>query len=250
MLLIFLLLFTGVQSRGASQDPEEAFEQGATLYSEGNFSGAAEQWEKMVYSGYTSYELFYNLGNAYFKDGSIAAAILYYEKALLIRPFNEDVKYNLEIARTYITDSFETVPELFLLRWYRMVSLIFHSNIWAVISLVLFIGALGLLLAYLLSSRIRVKKISFLAALAFLLISGLSISLSYQNNILKTKKQSAIIFSPAVTGKSSPDKSGKDLFLIHDGTKVKIEDEVGGWYEVRLSDGNVGWIPGESLRKV
>ncbi len=248
--LLILSVSTGLTLLSSPQDPEAIFDKGISLYTDGNYKEAIEEWDKLVYSGYTSYDLFYNLGNANFKSGSMPGAILYYEKALLMRPFNEDVKYNLEIARSYITDSFESLPELFLVRWYKMVSLIFHSNVWSIISLVAFVASLSLILIYLFSIRIGIKKISFLAGLLMLVISVFAISLSYQNTILTIKKQNAIIFAPAVTGKSSPDESGKDLFLIHEGTKVRIEDELGGWYEVRLSDGNVGWIPGEALTKV
>lgn len=250
LILVLMLISTGLYSRSAPQDPDKAFEIGVRYYAEGSYIEAIEHWEKLVSSGYSSYELYYNLGNANFKNGSIAGSILYYEKALLLRPFNEDVKYNLEIARSYITDNFETIPELFLSRWYKMISLIFQSNTWAIISLVLFAGALVLILVYLFSAKRKIKKISFLGGLLFLIISAFSISLSYQNTVLMIKKRNAIIFAPAVTGKSSPDDSGKDLFLIHEGTKVRIEDELGGWYEVRLSDGNVGWIPSETLTKV
>lgn len=251
-LIVFILISggTALHLQGSPQDPGVTFDKGVSLYSDGDYNGAIEEWEKLVYSGYISYDLYYNLGNANFKDGSMPGAILYYEKALLLRPFNEDVKYNLEIARSYITDSFESLPELFLLRWYKMMSLIFHSNTWAIISLVAFVASLAFILLYLFSVRIGIKKISFLTGLLMLIISLSAISLSYQNSVLTRKKQNAIIFAPAVTGKSSPDESGKDLFLIHEGTKVRIEDELGGWYEVRLSDGNVGWIPGESLTKV
>lgn len=251
-LIVFFILSAGpgLTLFCSPQDTEATFEKGISLYAEGDYKGAIAEWEKLTDSGYTSYELYYNLGNANFKNGSIPGAILYYEKALLLRPFNEDVKYNLEIARSYITDSFESLPELFLVRWYKMVSLIFHSNVWAILSLISFILSLSLILVYLFSGQIGIKKISFLAGLFMLLISVFAISLSYQNSILTRKKQNAIIFAPAVTGKSSPDESGKDLFLIHEGTKVRIEDELGDWYEVRLSDGNVGWIPGEALTKV
>lgn len=250
-LLAFLVLFgPGLTLFSSPQDPEAAFEKGISLYTEGDYKGAIAEWEKLTASGFTSYELYYNLGNANFKNGSIPGAILYYEKALLLRPFNEDIKYNLEIARSYITDSFESLPELFLVRWYKMVSLIFHSNTWAILSLLCFIFSLSLILVYLFSGQIGLKKMSFLAGLFMLLISVFTISLSYQNSILTRKRQNAIIFAPAVTGKSSPDESGKDLFLIHEGTKVRIEDKLGDWYEVRLSDGNIGWIPGEALTKV
>jgi len=194
--------------------------------------------------------LYYNLGNANFKTGSIPGAILYYEKALLLKPFNEDIRYNLGIARTYITDEFETVPEIFFVKWIKGISLLLNSNNWAITSLVLFILSLVLILLYLFSSIVRTKKISFLIGLAFLFLSAFSIFLSYTNHVITHKRPFAIVFTPVITGKSSPDDGGLDLFVIHDGTKVKIEDQIGEWIEVRLSDGNIGWIKLSDTRKV
>ena len=250
LLILLIVVFTIGKSHIYSQSPDDTFSEGIEYYASGDFAAAIDTWEKLVSSGFSSHDLYYNIGNAMFKIGNIPGAILYYEKALLLRPFNEDISYNLEIARSYISDDFETIPELFLIRWYKMLSLLFHSNTWAIVSLLIFVLSLGLTLVYLMSLRIRLKKLSFVGGLLMLLISIFSLSLAYQNTTLSKRKQSAIVFAPAVTGKSSPDESGKDLFLIHEGTKVQIEDELGGWYEVRLSDGNIGWVPSETVTKV
>jgi hypothetical protein len=167
-----------------------------------------------------------------------------------MKPFDEDIRYNLEIANTFAVDNFEMIPELFVFRWFRMVSLLVSSNSWAVTSLTLFIFSLMLSLIYLFSLRLFVKKSSFILAIVVLFLSTLSLGFSFQNRSITVFNRDAIIYSPAVTGKSSPDNSGKDLFVIHEGTKVKIEDQVGGWFGIRLSDGNVGWIPISSAEKI
>ncbi|MCD4769633.1 MAG: SH3 domain-containing protein [Bacteroidales bacterium] len=246
----FSLIILTFSAHVYCQEEKMVFDKGVEQYGSGDYQGAIKTWEKLVSSGFISPDLYYNLGNAFFKDGGIPGAILYYEKALLIKPFNEDIQYNLEIARSYTVDSFETISELFYIRWFKMISLMFSSNYWALISLILFICTLGLLLIYLFSGRLNVKKLSFIAALFLLISSIITISFSYQNRIITIKKRDAIIFTPVVTGKSSPDESGNDLFVIHEGTRVKIEDELGEWYEIRLSDGNVGWIRSEDVRKI
>lgn len=234
----------------ASAEPDTLYSSGIRHYSEGRYDLALETWLGLVDSGYASADLHYNIGNAAFKTGKIPESILYYEKALLERPFDEDIRYNLEIARTFVLDRFETIPQLFIVRWFGMISLLFSSNFWAIASLILFTLALVLILIYLFSLKLALKKFSFYSAIIILAISMLSLALSYQNRSITVKKRDAIIFSPAVTGKSSPDISGKDLFIIHEGTRVEIEDEVGGWYEIRLSDGNVGWIQVSDAEKI
>lgn len=232
------------------QNPDDIYADGIKYYSEGSYDQALTIWTGLVDSGYISPDLYYNIGNAAFKTGKIPVSVLYYEKALLQRPFDEDIRYNLEIARSFVVDKFETIPELFISRWFRMVSLLFSSNGWAVISLVAFSVTLAIILIYLFSLSVTVKKLSFLLAAITLLISLSSMAFSFQNRSVTVKNRDAIIFSPAVTGKSSPDLSGKDLFVLHEGTKVKVEDEVAGWYEIRLSDGNVGWIPASDAEKI
>lgn len=248
-LLLILFTLTSALSLNA-QDSEIIFKEGVEAYASEDYKLAIDKWERLISSGYYSPELYYNLGNAWFKEGSIPGAILYYEKALLLKPFNEDYRYNLGIALAYTTDRFETVPEVFFVRWYKMLSLLRGSNSWAMFSLVLFILSLLLILVYLFSSGLVLKKVSFYAGLLLIFFSLVSLSLSYMNKQITVKRQSAIIFTPVVTGKSSPGNDGKDLFVIHEGTKVRIEDQIGEWAEVRLSDGNVGWILLSDIRKV
>ena len=203
-----------------------------------------------ISNGYSSSTLFYNLGNAYFKSSNIPAAILFYEKASLLKPFDEDIRYNLEIARIYIVDRIDIIPELFFIRWFKMSSLFLSSNSWALLSAATFIFVLVFFLTWLLGSRYLIKKISFIVSVILLAVSIVSLSFSIENRRLTTGNSYAIVFSPSATGKSSPGSGSSDLFVIHEGTKVKIEDEVGGWYEIRLPDGNVGWIESGDVRKI
>lgn len=243
-LLVLILFSSSVFSQEAK---DEKFRQGSDYFTSGNYDRALEQWLDLYKTGYRSAELEYNIGNAYFKINNIPGAILFYERAILLKPADEDINYNLQIARTLVTDRFEEIPELFFVRWYNFVSLIFSSNSWATISIITFISCLFFLSVYFYSSRYRLKVIGFWLALLLLIISFFSITFSFRNKTLVHESQKAIIFSPLVNGKSSPDNSGTDLFILHEGTKVSVEDEVGEWLEIRLSDGNKGWIPSNSL---
>ncbi|HUS86260.1 MAG TPA: SH3 domain-containing protein [Bacteroidales bacterium] len=248
---IILTLFIALISISLNAQEEiEVYNAGMEYYSSGKFENAVEEWTKLVSNGYSSSTLFYNLGNAYFKSSNIPSAILYYEKASLLKPFDEDIRYNLEIARIYVVDKIDIIPELFFIRWFKMSSLFLSSNSWALLSAVTFILALLFFLIYLFGSRYLFKKISFIISVIMLVVSIISLSFSIENRVLTTGNSYAIVFSPSVTGKSSPDSGGSDLFIVHEGTKVKIEDEVGGWYEIRLPDGNIGWIESGEVRKI
>jgi tetratricopeptide (TPR) repeat protein len=225
----------------------EKFNAGVELYSEGNFREALQVWLDLYNSGHRSASLNYNIGNAYFKLNEIPNAILFFERAYLLDPSDENINYNLSIARSLTVDRFQEIPELFFIKWYNYLALILHGNIWGAISLVSFILCLVFLSVYIYSRTYRIKVTGFWLAVILFVISGLTISFSWQNRTLVYDSHKAIIIDPQVSGKSSPDNSGTNLFVLHEGTKVSVGDRVGEWYEIRLSDGNKGWVPVGSL---
>ena len=249
---ISLLLFVSLTAlyAMAQETGNTKFDQGVKYYSSGSYKEAADMWNEIYNTGYRSASLNYNIANAYFKLQNIPQAILFYERAYLLDPTDEDINYNLQIARTMIVDRFQAIPELFFVRWYNLISLILSSNQWASISILAFLFFLIFLSLYIFSGSYMYKVTGFWLALFFLVISGSSMAFGQRNKYLVYDSHKAIIFSPVVSGKSSPDPSGTDLFVLHEGTKVSIEDEVGEWYEIRLSDGNKGWIPANSLNIV
>jgi tetratricopeptide (TPR) repeat protein len=245
LIILFISVFAGaVNSQNTNKDK---FYQGVTYFSAGSYKEALQVWTEVYNTGFRSANLDYNIGNAYFKLNNIPSAILYYERAYLLKPADENINYNLQIARTLIVDRFQEIPELFFVKWYNFVSLFLSSNSWAKISITSFILFLLLLSLYIYSPIHRYKIIGFWAAVFLLILSLTSLALTARNKSLVYDSHKAIVTNPIVNGKSAPDKSGNDLFLLHEGTKVTIDDIVGEFYEIRLSDGNKGWIPLNSI---
>ena len=242
---VFSLLFPVCSFSQETKD--EKFSTGAESFSSGNYEKALELWMDIYKTGYRSAELEYNIGNAYFKLNNIPGAILFFERAFLLKPGDEDINYNLQIVRTLVVDRFEEIPELFFVRWYNLLSLALSTNTWAKISISTFILCLLFISLYFYTSKYRLKVLGFWLAVLFIIVSLASLAFTLRNKTMVYDSHKAIIFSPVVNGKSSPDNSGTDLFVLHEGTKVTVEDEVGEWYEIRLSDGNKGWIPANSL---
>jgi tetratricopeptide (TPR) repeat protein len=243
--LSFIFSFAGVAL--SQETAAEKFNKGVSSFTSGNYKEALQLWTDIYNTGYRSANLNYNIGNAYFKLNNIPYAILFYERAYLLKPGDENISYNLQISRTLIVDRFQEIPELFFVRWYNFISLIISTNNWAKISIVSFIFCLLFLSLYFYSSRYRHKVIGFWLAISFFFLSLSSFTFTIRNKSLVYDSHKAIILNPLVSGKSSPDNSGTDLFVLHEGTKVTIEDEVGEWFEIRLSDGNKGWVPVNSL---
>jgi tetratricopeptide (TPR) repeat protein len=246
--IITLVFIYAISAEAFSQETNaDKFNKGFGYFSSGSYEEALQEWTDIYNTGYRSANLNYNIGNAFFKLDNIPQAILFYERAYLLNPADEDINYNLQIAKTLIVDRFQEIPELFFVRWYNFMSLFLSTNTWALISITSFIICLLLLSLYIYSSRYRFKVIGFWAAVFFFVLTMASFAFTIRNKSLVYDSQKAIISSPLVNGKSSPDNSGTDLFVLHEGTKVSIEDEVGEWYEIRLSDGNKGWVPVNNL---
>jgi tetratricopeptide (TPR) repeat protein len=242
ILIIFFLTF--FINRAVSQDTnKDKFYQGVTYFTAGSYKEALQVWTEVYSTGYRSANLDYNIGNAYFKLNNIPASILFYERAYLLKPEDENINYNLQVARTLIVDRFQEIPELFFIKWYNFISLFLSTNSWAKISITSFVFFLLLLSLYIYSSRHRHKVIGFWLAVLFIVLSLTSLAFTIRNKSLVYDSHKAIISNPLVNGKSSPDKSGNDIFVLHEGTKVTVEDKVGEWLEIRLSDGNKGWVP-------
>lgn len=245
--LLILFFSLSVQPAQSQDESKEKYNNGVNSFTSGNYQEALRIWTELYNTGYRSPNLNYNIGNAYFKLNNIPFAILFYERAYMLAPSDEDINYNLQIARTLIVDRFQEIPELFFVRWYNYVSLTLAANTWAAFSIICFILSLLLLSLYIYTSRYNFKVYGFWLALVFFVFSVSSLSFALRNKSLVYDSNKAIILSPLVNGKSSPDNSGTDLFVLHEGTKVTVEDEVGEWLEIRLSDGNKGWVPVNSL---
>jgi len=247
IIFFFLLAFPAVTILCAQETPSSRFEKGVKYYTEADYNEALNTWLDIYKTGYRSAALNYNIGNAYFKLNNIPGAILFYERARLLKPADDNINYNLQIARTLVVDKFNEIPQIFFVRWFDFLSLLLSTNKWAVISITTFVLFLIFLSAYFYSSVYKIKVISFWTAVLLFVLSALSFTFTLRNKSLVYDSQMAIIFAPSVNGKSSPDSSGTDLFVLHEGSKVSVEDKVDQWFEIKLSDGNKGWVPADCL---
>ena len=229
---------------------ESTLKEAEEAYAKEDYTQAIELYESVLKSYGESAMVYYNLGNAYYKADKVAPAILNYERALLLNPGDSDTRFNLQVARQKTVDKIEPIGEFFLTRWIGTVEDVYSADGWAkwgVASFVLFIGCLVL---FFFSKWIRLKKIGFFAGICFLLISLVAnlFADSQQDKLLH--RADAIVFASTVTVKSSPDASGTDLFILHEGTKVTIKSTLGEWSEIQLEDGNVGWMPSKEIQQI
>ncbi len=212
-----------------------------TAYVAEQYDKAIEIYESVLKSYGDSYELYYNLGNSYFKIGKMAPAILNYERALLIKPGDGDIRFNLEMAKQQ-TDKIEPLQDFFLKKWFRSVQNLIGVDSWAAVGIVSFVLFICCLILFFFSKWMRLKKLGFYMGILLFIAVVFANIFAYNQREELLNRRGAIVFSPTVTVKSTPDNSGTDLFVLHEGTKVFIRNSVGDWNEIVLEDGNIGWI--------
>ena len=224
--------------------PDSLFYEANRHYEAGEFESALNLYGDIVASGSESPALYYNMGNAAFRSNNIGYAILYYEKALKLDPSYEDALYNLEYVSRYRVDTFEEVPEFFLRTWTTAMVRSLSERTWSILSLVFFILIPGSFLVYLFSKRLGMKKAGFASSLVFLVFFAISIGAAIARYGRITTPDAGIILSPSVIVRSSPSQTGTELFILHEGTRIGVnEEEVSGWQNIRVVDGREGWIP-------
>ena len=178
----------------------------------------------------------------------MAKAVLNYERALLLNPGDADIRFNLDMARSKTVDQITPATEVFIVTWVNSLTNMQSERGWAKIGIVSFICLLVGLALYIFSKRLFVRKIGFIGAIILLVVTVCANLFARQQKNELMDRIGAIVMSPTVTVKSTPDESGTELFVLHEGTKVFVEDNsMKGWKEIRLEDGNKGWIPTEAI---
>jgi len=226
----------------AAENYEVVIDSANQKYANGQYEKAIQSYQDVLKSGYVAPALYFNLGNAYYKTNDLPHAILYYERAHRLAPNDDEINFNLNLARSQILDKIDTVPQFFLTRWWHALRGTMKADSWGYLSLATFAIFLLLFGIYLFSRLLTLKKITFWLGSIFFVIAVLSFLMGHKQSELLNTKDQAIIMNPTVTVKSSPDMSGTELFMLHEGTKVSVEDSLGEWREIRISNGNKGWI--------
>lgn len=229
---------------------QELISRGDSAYNREAYSESVGYYEEVLKQGFESAELYYNLGNAYFNLSRLPEAILNYERARVLAPRDPDVEFNLNIANSMITDKIEVVPEIFYVRWWKSLRDSFNLQSWSIASIIVFVLIILSAGIFFLSRTMMLRKFAFWLG-AVLIVLGISIfSITYTKYDMQSKHMEAIVFAPTITVKSSPNQLGKDLFVIHEGTKVFIMEEINSWCNIRIANGSEGWLPAASIKRI
>jgi tetratricopeptide (TPR) repeat protein len=232
----------------SAYSPKDEYNTANNEFNSGDYSKSAARYQTLIDSGYKESEVYFNLGNSYFRLNNIPMAILNFERAKKLNPNDDDIEFNLKIANLKIVDKFEPVPKVFFVEWYEIMIQLMYSGSWGILTVascwVFFISIVLLLFAKLSGLRKSITLLAFISLLA-IFVSGF---LGYKAFMNENSDKQAIIFNPSVYVKSAPDPGSNDLFILHEGTKVTLTESIDNWLRIKLENGNIGWIKLDEIK--
>ena len=221
-----------------------------SAYAAGKYEDAISVYTALLKKG-ESADVYYNLGNCYYRTDRIARAVLNYERAALLDPGDSDIRFNLELARSKTIDKITPESEMFFITWYKNVVDWMGMDAWARTGVAAFVLACVLVLLYFLGNKVGWKKAGFFGALAMVVVAALANVFAWTQHKRLEARTGAVVMASSVVVKSTPDESGTDLFVLHEGTRVEIiDDTMKEWKEIRLADGKVGWMPAKEMEVI
>lgn len=254
ILLLLFAVFSMAQQAGKQNDGNTSVEslqkQAAAAYKSEKYDEATQLYLKLNKMG-ESADVCYNLGNCYYRLNDIAHSVLWYERAQLFDPSDEDVRSNLMFVQTKTVDKIVSEEDMFFVRWYKSMLISQSITTWTVCGIIFFVLFLACALLYYVSSTILLRKLGFFGSVIVLLLCILVNSFAWQQDKMQKVRNRAVVMVTAVTVKSTPSDSGTDLFLLHAGTTMSILDSsIPGWAQIRLSNDKEGWIPVSTIEKI
>lgn len=238
----------GILSLGLHAQNEALFNSATTDYNEGRYEEAAEKYEKILENGEHSAAVYFNLGNSYYKLNRIAPSIYNYEKALLLDPGDSEIKNNLGFARNMTLDDIETLPQTGLSKLMERTTGLMTFDQWAYLAVGFMAMFVLLYIAYFYLQYATHKRLAFVASLIFLFLSLSTVLFAWLQYREYEKTQPAIVFSSEISVKSEPNARSQSAFVLHEGTKVQVIEELNDWKKIELADGSVGWIQAKDIR--
>lgn len=243
-LLLAMICFGGTSAKAVTKNNAD------TEYQKGNYQQAIRDYEEILKNG-ESAEIYFNLGNAYYRTDNITKAVLNYERARLLSPGDDDINFNLQFARSKTIDKITPESEMFFVTWYKSLVNFTSVDNWAKTGILCIVMALLLVLLYLFGPQLMLRKIGFFGGLAFFVIFLLSNLFAFQQKQALDNRTGAIIMTPSVNIKKTPAKNSADQFVLHEGTRVDIIDKgMTDWRCIRVGDGREGWIETKAIEEI
>lgn len=229
---------------------QDAFEKANELYRKQKYAEAAKEYENILKGKKESAEVYFNLGNSYYKMGKIAPSILNFERALQLNPNNKDAQINIGYARKMTIDNIKEVPKAGFSKMLYNLTGSYHYNTWAWIAVGFAFGFLAMFIGYYFAGSTVLKRIFFVSMFVILLLIVISIISAIFVKSVENSERPAIVYEEVLSVKAEPSVNSEDAFLLHEGTKVQVLENVDNWRKIQLADESVGWVPKNTIREV
>jgi tetratricopeptide (TPR) repeat protein len=226
---------------------EQAFVRANDTYKNADYKRAAQMYEQLASTGAEAVEVYFNLGNCYYKLGNIAAAILNYERAQRLAPLDDDVEFNLSLAQSRIADRIDPAPQFFVIKWWHTFVGLATAGSWSIAGTVFVWCAVLCAAVFFIALLPGLRKTMFVSSIVLFVLTGFMLTFAYQQNKAATGNENAVVFASSVSVKSEPQESSKDLFVLHEGTKVDVLEADGEWRKIHIADGSVGWLRSNTI---
>lgn len=244
---VFTIIILFYAATAFAQSPKELFQQGNQAYGKADYQSAIKAYETILNTGYESALVYYNLGNSYYRQDEYGQAILNYERALRLKPHFRDCRQNLALAYSKTEDNIESLPELLFVRAFRALVNAFSITGWGVAILIVLALLGGSLVILFLMQDYSWRKASLISAIVLGILLALTVVCTIASGIQSRRHNQAIVTQPMVIIKGSPDVNSVDKMVVHEGTKVGVDETLDGWHKVSLADGNTGWVEVEEV---
>ncbi|MFS4484197.1 tetratricopeptide repeat protein [Hyunsoonleella sp. 2307UL5-6] len=242
-ILIVLLGFINVEAQNG-----QFFKEGNALYNAGKYAEAIDKYKAVLETEYHSAELYFNLANAHYKLNNVAPSVYYFEKALLLKPGDKDIKNNLAFANNMTVDAIDTIPEVGFSKMIKSITNTFNFDTWAKIAVGFGIVYVILILLYYFSYSSGKKRITFVTSVLCLFFLCIALAFAFNKFAIDKTNNPAIVFAQESQIKTEPNLRSEEAFRLHEGTKVQIIDTVNNWKKIRLLDGKTGWIVSDDIK--
>jgi len=227
---------------------EKVFDQANALYNQGKYAEAIDRYEVLLNTDKHSAALYYNIANAHYKLNNIGSSVFYYEKALALKPNDQDIKNNLAFANNMRIDAIDTLPEVGISKFVKNITNSFSFDTWAKLSVALVICFVVFYLLYYVTFRTAKKRFYFVSSMLSIVFALIALGFSFHNYNLVKKNNPAIVFAQESQVKTEPNLRSDEAFTLHEGTKVQVLDTVNNWKKIKLSNGKTGWIPNNDIK--
>ena len=243
-----IIIFLFFSSNILAQDAKFIFEQASLSYEQKDYAKALFHYNEIQDLGLYSSDLYYNIGNCYYKLKQNAEAVLYYEKALKLKPSDEDALFNLKLVQLQLVDKLAEVPQVFYQKWADSIKNKLTIDQWAKLGLIFLFLFCSLFIIFLFIKTYSLKKKFFTVSMFSLFLAVFSLSLAYYSN--KSLIVEAVLMQANAYIKSAPSNQSEDLFILHEGTKVQVIEIFNDWTKIKLSDGMIGWLENKAIEKI